>query len=380
MMNDYSFIRLEPTLSKAIDTRPSSVASIFNIDQIQLLTNETYLQLSNVSSGIAFDGNYSVIICDCQGTELLNITNKVAIEEFIDFNGLPQIAFEITQIGTDFYKKPVTLKFSHTVSNAVWYSNLIIVSNYESYKTTRFDYRTIENPNFYQSIRLHCYFDRNDAEGESKEYTKIDGQKVNSTVILTEYENYIFERINSFTYRRLNKLLAMPIIYVNGYRVTNKQTLKSSERSGDTDLFGVDFMLAINYDETFTPFYQIFEPFNFDRLIPRDNNFFILASNPASISIRFNRNIIAGVGNVRIFKDGVLFDTIPQNELTFNDNEFIFANPIIANGEYYILISEGLVTSVFGESFSINDITVWNFSILAGEYSNANYNSEYLIN
>jgi hypothetical protein len=119
MMNDYSFIRLEPTLSKAIDTRPSSVTSIFQTDQIQLLTNETYLQLSNVSSGISFDGNYSVIICDCQGIELLNITNKVAIEEFIDSNGLPQIAFEITQIGTDFYKKPVTLKFSHTVSNAI---------------------------------------------------------------------------------------------------------------------------------------------------------------------------------------------------------------------------------------------------------------------
>jgi hypothetical protein len=380
MMNDYSFIRLEPTLSKAIDTRPSSVASIFYNDQIQLCTNETYLQLSNVSGGIAFDGNYSVVICDCKGTELLNITDKVAIQEFTDSNGLPQIAFEITQIGTDFYKRPVTLKFSHTVSNAVWYSNLIIISNYENYKTTRFDYRTIENPNFYQSIRLNCYFDRNDAEGESKEYTKIDGQKVNSTVILTEYENYIFERINSFTYRRLNKLLAMPVIYVNGYRVTNKQTLKSSERSGDTDLFGVDFMVAINYDEYFTPFYQIFTPFNYNRLTPADNAEFTIASNPVTLKIRFNRNIVQGIGEMRIYKDGILFETFDQSELTFNDNEIVVNNPIIANGEYYILITEGLVTSIFGESFSINDITVWNFGVVDGEFDNTEFSTEFLIN
>ena len=379
-MNDYSFIRLEPTLSKAIDTRASSVATIFYNDQIQLATNETYLQLSNTKDGIAFNGNYSVIICDCVGTELLNITDKVAIEEYTDSNGVPQIAFEITQIGTDFYKRPVTLKFSHTVSNAVWYSNLIIISNYEAYKTTRFDYRTIENPNFYQSIRLNCYFDRNDAEGETKEYTKIDGQKVNSTVILTEFENYIFERINSFTYRRLNKLLAMPIIYVNGNRVTNKQTLKSAERVGTTDLFGADFMLAINYDETFTPFYQIFEPFNFDRLTPADNGDFTLDTMGVSLRIRFNRNIVQGIGEMRVYKDGVLFETFTQSELSFTDNEIVVDNPILANGSYYILITEGLITSIFNETFSITDTTTWNFNIIDGEYESTEYNTDFLIN
>jgi hypothetical protein len=377
-MNDYSFLRLEDTLSKALDTNPSRIATIGRFDQVQLLPSETYLQVSNNPNGIAFDGNYNVFICDLCGNELQNITSYVAINDIL-FDGIPQIEFEIAPTPYDFYKKPLTLKFVHTVSSAIWYSSPFVYTNYNGHKTTRFDYLTIQSALF-QSIRLACYYTNPQNESQSKEYVKIDGQKVNSQVIITELESYYFNYCNGFNYRRLNRVLASPIVYVNGNRKTNRFTIEAGTPIGDTDLFSFEFDIAVNYDETFTPFYQIFEPFNFDRLIPRDNNFFILASNPASISIRFNRNIIAGVGNVRIFKDGVLFDTIPQNELTFNDNEFIFANPIIANGEYYILITEGLVTSVFGESFSINDITVWNFSILAGEYSNVNYNSEYLIN
>jgi hypothetical protein len=80
-----------------------------------------------------------------------------------------------------------------------------------------------------QSIRLACWFSNNDAEGDTSEYVRLNGVKVSGRLIRTELENYKFEKIDNFTFRRLNYLLSNPIVYVNGNRATNKQTLKSSE-------------------------------------------------------------------------------------------------------------------------------------------------------
>lgn len=257
-MNDYSFIRLKPTMLEAIDTRTVSIASnIGYFDQVQLSPNEKYTQISNTTLGIAFDGNYAVYVCDCGGITLNDITSFVQISEFTDNKGVQQIAFTLDNIGFDYYKKQVLLKFVHTVSNYVWFSNLITITDYDLEKTTRFDYRDYSEfngiayniANVYQSIRLNCEFIGNDSESKKSEYTSIDGIKVSSRLIETEFEKYLFTRIDNFTYRRLNKLLAHPVIYVNDYRVTDKQTVKASQHKRMTNIFEIDFNLAINYSE-----------------------------------------------------------------------------------------------------------------------------------
>lgn len=256
-MNDYSFIRLKPTMLEAIDTRTVSIANIGYFDQVQLSPNEKYTQITNTTLGIAFDGNYAIYVCDCGGIALNDITSFVQISEFTDNKGVQQIAFTIDNIGFDYYKKQVLLKFVHTVSNYVWYSNLITITDYDLEKTTRFDYRDYSEfngiayniANVYQSIRLNCEFIGNDSESKKSEYTSIDGIKVSSRLIETEFEKYLFTRIDNFTYRRLNKLLAHPVIYANDYRVTDKQTVKASQHKGMTNIFEIDFNLAINYSE-----------------------------------------------------------------------------------------------------------------------------------
>ena len=95
----------------------------------------------DTKNGIAFDGNYTVFIVDCSGNELLEITEKVAIFEFIDNRGIPQIAFEITNIGTDFYMQEVSLRFRHSaVLSNVFYSNPILITNYQREFNTFFEY------------------------------------------------------------------------------------------------------------------------------------------------------------------------------------------------------------------------------------------------
>jgi hypothetical protein len=132
---DYSFLRLSKTMAEANQLKDSPLAVIRYTEVIQLLPTEHYLQISNTDFGISFDGDYQAILVDCNDTQLADITDNVAIYEFVDRNGINQIAFELYKLNVDFYKKPVHLKLIHTLSNDVYYSNSFYVTEYEKEKT-----------------------------------------------------------------------------------------------------------------------------------------------------------------------------------------------------------------------------------------------------
>ena len=378
-MNDLSFLRLETTFNDAKYTRASSATSIFYLGQIILRPNETYVQTTNTKLGIAFDGNYKVTIVDCNDKELQDITNNVAINERT-INGLPQIDFEITQIGTDYNAKTVYLKFEHTVSNYVWWSNPINITNTFNHISTRFDYKNAPDA-LYQSIVLKCFFSVNDGDSSSNEYTTQYGRKETSRMVATEYENYIFEKIDNFTYRRLNNLLRKSVVFINGNRVTTKQTLPSQERTGDTNVFNIDFQVPIDYNETFTYQYQIFPKFTLIGKYPSTT--YTLADLGNDIIGSFNRSFSVGTGTLRLFKDGLLLKTYNVSEITQSGFDFLadISSIIVANGSYYINFDTGLFISSFNEPLEgITNTTDWVFAIANGEFSNTDFNNEFLLN
>jgi hypothetical protein len=373
-MNDFSFIRLEPSLELGRNTRPASVTSIFYNTQIQLSPNEFYCQISNVKDGISFDGNYSVYVVDCNGKELRNITDRIALSEFT-YNGLPQIKFEIAPIGFDFYKQVVILRFKHTVSDAVYYSNPLIISDYEINLTTRFNYQNFTGPEaiakVMQSIRLNCWFDTNDAESEITEYTQIDGLKVSGRAVITEIEKYKFERMDNFTFRRLNKLLTSNVVYINGYRFTNKQVLSSGERIGNTNVWKQEFTIPINYNDTLNDIPQIWDAFAIVDYLPINTN--TSDSVGSEISVTFNRDITASnTAEIRLYKDGNLIET--YNLFTITDNIVTVNLDALTNGNYRLEI-EGF-ESIFGETLPL---FFWLFSVEDGEFDSDDFNNDFLI-
>jgi hypothetical protein len=380
-MIDNSFIRLEPSLEKGRATRPASVTKIFENSQIQLSPKEFYCQITNTKDGISFDGNYAVYVTDCNGNELRDITNYVAITEFT-FEGIPQIVFEIAPIGFDFYRKPVLLKFNHTVSNQVWYSNPILISDYLINETSVFDYRNYEGANaivdVMQSIRLGCYFDTNDMESEIKEYTRIDGVKVSGRSVITEMEKYVFQKIDNFVFRRLNQLLIEPIVYINGNRATNKQTIGAEDRIGDTNYWNQVFSIPINYNDTYARVPQLFGEFELQTFSP--NSVYTLATLPTTINATFNRIIeFVGTGKLKIFTSlGVLVAEYDTATIT-GDSFEIPLSEIVANGDYYILIESGFIRSIFNEIYSLLNTSVWTFSVTDGEFDSDDFNDEFLI-
>lgn len=371
-MNDFSFLTLNPDFEKAKYTRASSMSSIFVLNQIILSPNETYLQTTNVSGGIAFDGNYQVKIVDCSGIELMDITNNVAINERT-INGVPQIDFEIARIGRDFYNNKVYLKFIHTVGELIWYSNPIVITNLYKFDSSYFAYKNVGDQ-FYQSIRLHTFFSVNDAESNSSSYTSYDGKKVTSRLVITEMEKYLFEKIDNFTYRRLNNLLSRNVVYINGNRITDKQTISSSDRTADTNIFGIDFKVSINYNETFDYNYQIFDELQLINYAPKSSVSII----PLDLYGTYNYAISQNVGTIKLYEDGILISTFFPSDILISGNVFsIDISGLISVGHVYtVKLSDGLFSTIVGNSEAFE----WQFDIQTGEYENTQYTNEYLIN
>jgi len=370
-----SFIKLKRTLKEALNTGASPSVNIWNFTQVALNPNEQYLQYSDVSGGVDFDGNYTVHICRCDGTELLDITSKVAILEMV-VDGVNQFAFEIAPLKVSYYT-PVLLKFKHGVSDLTLYSNRFIVK--DDAKTTRIDYLDYTRPvNLYQSIRLNMYFDREDADSEITEYTQINGNKVSGRAIKTDLEIYKFDFLDGFTFKNLNNLLTTPIVYFNSKRVTNKQILNSVARDGDTNYWSQEIIVPIDSSDTFTDTYQIFPNFEAVDFVPFGD--YTLGGLPTILKATFTKNIVLGIGTLKLYKDGILFHTFTELNTSITDNElWIYDNLVTANGEYYILISEGLITSIDNESFSIADTTTWAFTVTAGEFDSSDFSDEFLI-
>jgi hypothetical protein len=378
-MQDLSFIRLEPNFQDAKNTGQSNMASIFFNGQICLSPNETYLQTTNTKLGIAFDGNYQVTIINCDGLQLQDITSKVAINERT-INGLPQIDFEIVNINSDYYAKTVFLKFRHTVSNYVWYSNPLNITNYFINESSRFDYKNATDT-YYQSIRLKTYFTVPDAESQSSEYVTYEGKKLTSRLITTDLEKYIFDKIDNFTYRRLNNLLSRNVIYINGNRVTDKQTIPSKDRIADSNIFNIDFKVAIDYNENYLSELQIFGVFDLINKQPFGS--YTLASLPSVFTGTFNRLFTKEIGTIKLYKDNTLLNTYNLANITVSGVNFTLplTGVVVANGSYYLNIDNGLFKSSLGEVYQgISNTTDWAFVVSSGEYSNTDYNNEYLIN
>ena len=370
-MNDFSFIRLEPNFDDAKYTRASSVSSIFFLNQIILSPSEVYLQTTNVNGGIAFDGNYSVKIIDCLGNELKDITDNVAINERT-INGVPQIDFEIAYIGKDFYNRKVYLKFTHTVSDYVWYSNPIVITDMFTYESSRFDYKSVGDA-FYQSIRLHTWFSVNDAESQSSEYVTYDGKKVTSRLVTTELEQYFFDKIDNFTYRRLNNLLSRNVVYINGNRITNKQTLPSKDRIGDTNIFNIDYKVAIDYNEHFNYDLQIFDDLELLNYTPLNT----ISITPTEIVGQYNYNLTQEVGTIKLYENTTLIATFEPSDITIIGGQFsldITGLTSVGN-TYKVVLSNGLFSTLVG----LTDYFEWNFNFTIASYSSSSYSNKYLI-
>lgn len=386
-MFDYSFLRLVPDFAQSKDRPISKIASIIYTNFIQLLPTETYLQITNTLNGIAFDQNYQVSIVDCQNNEILDITNKVSIQEFTDERGLPQIAFEIAPIGQDYHYYPIQLRFRHTVSNAVWWSNEFVLTSYRANLISRFEYKsfapwkgTSNRLDYFQRIRLNCWFLRDDDQIEVGEYFQISTDRtISDKPRMKTFEKYMIEFTDNFTLRRFKRMLLNDVVYMNGVRCSNKPIIKDTDPIGTTNLQRCEFSVSLDYNDSKEVGFQITSPFEIIERYPLQNGVYGIINIQNLIILTFNRPYTLGNGELRVYRDNVLIATRTQSDVTQTSSLIATLNASLKPlGTYRIEIDPNLFVDAFGQTISEDD---WMFTLRVGDFSNNDFNgADYFIN
>lgn len=390
-MRDFSFIRFKDNLQDTLKTDNSPMASVVYYDVIQLLPNESYLQLTNYNGGISLQSIFTAEIVNCRGVKLKDITNHVFTEEFLDSDGNTQIAIEIVNINQDFYNEPVLIKLYDNYVE--YFSNPVTITEEFKELTTYFEYKNYNdflgipytNSQKYQSIRLKCYFTNSTNESDISDYYQISsGNTISARVLYKSSEKYVFDYMDVFVYNRVNILLQHDLVYLDGVKLTNKVSFESNELIDKSNLFDAEFSVYKNYKETKNYEYQIFEGLEIVSLSPEGVN--TLLSIDSDINIQFSSEIQINTGTLSLYNSSGLVHTFTQDDIELDDIEGAqiddgILNHVTENGEYYILVSSGLFSDAnFGINFEgIQNPETWTFTVVGEQYDSTQYaNNEYL--
>lgn len=393
---DYSFLKFYESIDLALNDNKFKDTQSSLFVSMQLLPNESYSQQTNVEGGVSFQGLYSVNVVDRCNNVVSNITDHVFIEEFVDVNGNTQCKIEIVNINKDFFGRAVFLRFSHNISDVVYFTRPIKITDKEKEKTCRFDYWSeedtegfsYENSQYKQSIRLRVRFNAYENSSEVGEYYQISsGNTISTRPMAKTKENYQIEQIDTFTFQRLSSLLSHDYIYIDGIRVTNKpiDSLDVGERLGRTNLFSCNFSAYTHLKDTYEYSFQLFEGLKIISFYPFGYNTLSEFVTETEYTAVFNTNISVGYGTFRVYHNtlGLINTYTEQNVSVDNENTLLvdgLDDDITQNGDYYIQMDSGLVVSSIGVPFvGINDNETWKFSVIDAQYEDTEYdNNEYL--
>jgi len=389
-----SFLKFYKTLSEAIVTENPTVTTMPYTGFVQQKPNETFTQITNSDFDIVFVGGYSAELVNGCGEIIRDVTSYFYFDSFTDTNGIKQIAFEFGMLNTDYYSQILYIKLTDLVNSNIWYSAPITINNKKN--SIRIDYWSTKNVNgtaydiapFKTSIRLSdCYKTDVSDENTNKLYTTTNGLNVAYRRTTTLYDDYIFESVDEFTYRRLNSLFNLPFVYFDGKRVVLKE-IKKEPRQGDTNKFKVT--LTVNpQPETFNWSFQLFEGVALTQLEPPHNssytlaNFLTLMGGTSGQFIATFDKLLTEPSDVfyrdvvfKVYKDGNLWKTVTQ--CAFFEYQLQFFIPDIfddaTNGVYSCTL-EAIENFVGAETYNGILLGEWDFTIGDGYYNSTYYNS-----
>ena len=379
---DNSFLTLHETLTEASNIGNPRMANIVNFCPIQLLPDTAYVQTT--ASAINLGMDYEVFIIDCDGNELSDITQYVAVNQQDNF------IFEIAPLSflsLDFYRKPLHLKFTHPPSGQEFYSNKFYLTQYEDRATTTFYYKNVIQTNddslmpfdAYNSITVNAMFVKVEPEKQFTTYKQVgNDNEISSLPHTYEKLRYNFDKWDNKTLRSMIYMFNSTRVYIQDdfgkySRVTANAVIESEDVEGATNIFKGTFVVSVDYSDRYTPTYQIFEDFALIDKYP----FGVYRSDdvPVILAGAFNYPITLGTGFVTILDgDGNVIIDYPETAIMVDGNTFTIDISALglANGDYYINFTSGLFISPLGQTYSIledsDEGNEWPFTITDGDY------------
>lgn len=392
-MVDYSFLRLKESITDALNTGDSPVSTHIYNSCIQLLPDRQYLQLTNVNGGVALGSNFECFVVDCQNNILADVTDNIFLEEFTDLQGQTQLAIEIINLSVDFYNTTVLLRFDKLASDYQLWTNPINITAYQQEQTSYFEYKNYNDylgipytaSQKFQSISVRTYFDIPIDESETQDYYQVsNGNTISARALIKEFERYQLDYIDTFTFRRLNALLKHDLIYLDEIRVTNKTSVPSEDREGDSNWFTTNFTVAKNYNESRVYSPQIYEGLLLVSCFPE--GIYVSGTTFTEATFTFSQPITLNSGTISFYQsNGTLIQTFTQADMSVTGAVLTIdlvgtSVEALGDGLYYINISPNLV-SAFGIGFvGVLDDTTCTFELIAADYSGDDYSNDYFVN
>lgn len=378
---DYSFIRLRNDFDEAKNLSESPEVREFFYGQVQLCTNETYLQITNTSEGISFQSNYIASIVNCGNEVLETITDKVFIYEFSDYKGIQQIAFEIRNIAIDFEMEDVYLRIeSATNSEYVYWSNPMHITDIDVEYTSYLSYRNdsiwegtdyVTTP-YFQRIRLATYFMQNRNADEVDIYRQMTtGNSVNTRVLFNRFREYNLEKFDGWSLERLRVALTCSDVYLDSIRCFKQGSIEDTDRVEVSNMINTNFLVGFDQNDTQIAEDQIYGTLELliTSLVPAQLSY-PLGGLPAIAECTFNQDVILQTGSIRLYDStDTLLHTFTEADLSISSNNKLVSTGDLntyatGTGLHHILMDADLIQSAIGEDFEgITSSSVWNFNI-----------------
>jgi hypothetical protein len=394
---DYSFIRIRDNFNDAIDTNYSPAADLgYAGYAIQLKPDEPIVQISNSPVNITLQ-TFEVHILNLCQEALEDVTQNFFITPFTDTNGISQIVWEWLNT-SEYYGQVVVLRFTDTGSGDFYYTNPFLTTDINSDLTTRFDYRSsdfhygtqydragnnLEGTIFYQSIRLKAYYNNKVNDSERQEYHQISTDVTISARNIKKWkERYILDAWDDFTIERLEILVTNDEVYLDTVRSFSSDPIDFVEREGDSDMSEKEFLSNKDYTQTFIFDFQIWGGLSTIIFDPLGS--YITGTTFSEYSMTFETTVeLTGTGQVDVFNivGDVLLVSYPSASFTVVGGTKVVVsaaatageNP--ADGDYYVNVSAGFVTTLGVTNEAITDNTTWAFNLAVADYASADFNA-----
>lgn len=258
-MADINFIELgkEPRYIE----RQSVFLNHYEFKGVQLLPfNELpYSQVTNVAGGINLEDRTAYIV-DCDGNET-DISLSFAIDDiFTDVNGDNQIVWSLTNVPFDFGYEFVYLKVVQTIGET-FYSNKFMLTDYESEKTSRLDYKGFDS-DYYQSTQLLIAFKQAFNPVEIETYYEVSTRNtVINTVKSQKYENWLTGVISNDLLLKLIEVFTYKYTYIDLIRCNLFEAIEQKEIESEENFEQNLIKLTFNKSEVFEPVTEYLPPF-----------------------------------------------------------------------------------------------------------------------
>jgi len=403
---DFSPLRLCTSLALAKQVFNPQNSEINRHNQILLRPNEAYYQITNFNTDYAFTEATAMYVVDCTDAQLADVTSQADFDIFTQ-DGITQMAYEVGFLDLDFYQKTVFLKI--VTDTYTFWSAPCNISNYYNKEYVRLEYQYyglstelgIDFTNApiagkSQTIGIRASYTDIETKREDKGYTQMStALEVTGKALDTFFFKFLIEYSKTYDLLWLAKVLSADVIYIGWgetlptmYRVTNKPAQKAGDRLGDSNLKPNEFSCCIDLSETKVWIPQMLDAFVVETRYPEPGYYTLAQFNDISgylASLQFNRDIATPltVGyTVKIFKDGVLLETLAPNDaqdrvsvtddlLQINIVNTGGTELITENGVYDIVVDP--VYDGFGSEWSGYAAGEWRIIIADADYDDADY-------